>query len=428
MPRSRPSKHRTTRSRSAIRATSDARTTLPAILGAAKRLAHVKFAFTGGGAQLDAVKSAAPANAEFRPYVPRDQLSESLSSVDAHLVSLKPSLEGLIVPSKFYGILAVARPVLFIGARDGELARLIEEYRCGIVVEPGDVEGLVRAIESLARDRDAAMQMGLRGRAVSAAFRRICIRCTGRVLGDIVEPRDPRFCPRSASLCAVCLAIVVLNRNLLRDAETPRRRNARRRGSPNIGGFRRGERVADGARHDPPRRVELWRAAYACEAPRAASRQRGRRLRPRGLFTGTSSWPRTARCSRQRSRCCAIRVLSPHARPALAAHAQLRVAARERRRRSTRAPHCATSHRARAVWQIPRIARDVPRAAHAMFTALRADGDRGAVAIVPDRLTAADGRSCAASRRARPQGLRSEQVGTARRSSSTTPCATISSR
>jgi colanic acid biosynthesis glycosyl transferase WcaI len=134
------------------------------MLGAMKRLPEVRFVFTGGGAQLDAVKSAAPENAEFRPYVALDRLSESLSSADAHLVSLKPELEGLIVPSKFYGILAVARPVLFIGAHDGELARLIERYGCGIVIEPGDVEGLVRAIGTLARDREAARQIGLRGR------------------------------------------------------------------------------------------------------------------------------------------------------------------------------------------------------------------------------------------------------------------------
>ena len=134
------------------------------ILGAMKRLPEVRFVFTGGGAQLASVKRDAPANAEFRDYVPREQLSESLSSVDAHLVTLKPSLEGLIVPSKFYGALAVARPVLFIGARDGELARLIDAYHCGIVVDEGDVEGLVRAIETLARDRATAAAMGARGR------------------------------------------------------------------------------------------------------------------------------------------------------------------------------------------------------------------------------------------------------------------------
>jgi colanic acid biosynthesis glycosyl transferase WcaI len=134
------------------------------ILGAMQRLPEVRFVFTGGGAQLASVKRDAPGNAEFRPYVPREQLSESLSSVDAHLVSLRPSLEGLIVPSKFYGILAVARPVIFIGARDGELARLIDAYHCGIVVDERDVEGLVRAISTLAGDRAAATAMGARGR------------------------------------------------------------------------------------------------------------------------------------------------------------------------------------------------------------------------------------------------------------------------
>ena len=136
------------------------------ILGAMQRLPEVRFVFTGGGAQLASVKREAPANAEFRPYVPREQLSESLSSVDAHLVSLRPALEGLIVPSKFYGILAVARPVIFIGARDGELARLIDAYHCGIVVDEGDVDGLAHAIATLAGDRDAAAAMGARGRAL----------------------------------------------------------------------------------------------------------------------------------------------------------------------------------------------------------------------------------------------------------------------
>lgn len=128
------------------------------------RLPDVRFVFTGGGAQWESVKRDAPANAEFRPYVPREELSASLSAADAHLVSLRPALEGLIVPSKFYGILAVARPVIFIGARDGELARIIERERCGVVVDAGDDEGLARAVEMLARDRDEARAMGERGR------------------------------------------------------------------------------------------------------------------------------------------------------------------------------------------------------------------------------------------------------------------------
>jgi colanic acid biosynthesis glycosyl transferase WcaI len=134
------------------------------ILGAMHALPHVRFQFTGGGAQLQAVRAAAGPNAEFRPYAPREHLSESLSAADVHLVSLQPQLEGLIVPSKFYGILAVARPVIFIGAADGELARLIARFRCGITVQPGDVAGLTAAVERLARDRSECEAMGRRGR------------------------------------------------------------------------------------------------------------------------------------------------------------------------------------------------------------------------------------------------------------------------
>ena len=136
------------------------------ILGATKLVPEVRFLVIGGGARLAEVKKNAPENVEFRPYQPREILSQSLSAADVHLVSLQPQLEGLIVPSKFYGILAVGRPVLFIGAPDGELARLIDEHRCGVVVQPGDVGGLAAAIRKLAHNRADTREMGRRGRAL----------------------------------------------------------------------------------------------------------------------------------------------------------------------------------------------------------------------------------------------------------------------
>jgi colanic acid biosynthesis glycosyl transferase WcaI len=139
------------------------------IMGAMQRLPEVRFLFTGAGAQLESVKRAAGANASFRPYAPREQLSESLSAADAHLVSLKPALEGLVLPSKFYGVLAVGRPVIFVGARDGELARIIDAHRCGVVVEMGDIDGLTNAIRTLANDRAEAEAMGRRGRELYLA-------------------------------------------------------------------------------------------------------------------------------------------------------------------------------------------------------------------------------------------------------------------
>lgn len=138
------------------------------MLGAMNRLRgdDVELVITGGGAKLDEVRAANLPNVRIEPYAPRERLSESLSSADAHLVTMVPATEGLIVPSKFYGILAVARPVLFVGAKDGELARLVREHDCGVAVEAGDADGLAAAIRMLAADRERARAMGQRGRAL----------------------------------------------------------------------------------------------------------------------------------------------------------------------------------------------------------------------------------------------------------------------
>ena len=138
------------------------------MLGAMNRLRgdEVELLITGGGAKLDDVRAASLPNVRLEPYAPRERLAESLSAADAHLVTLLPAAEGLVVPSKFYGILAVGRPVLYVGARDGELARIVRENDCGIAVESGDADGLAAAIRALASDRAKARAMGQRGRAL----------------------------------------------------------------------------------------------------------------------------------------------------------------------------------------------------------------------------------------------------------------------
>jgi len=80
------------------------------------------------------------------------------------VVSLNPKLEGLIVPSKFYGIAAAGRPTIFIGSRDGEIGRMLKENNCGFTVTPGDGEALTERILALAGDRDLCASLGARAR------------------------------------------------------------------------------------------------------------------------------------------------------------------------------------------------------------------------------------------------------------------------
>lgn len=129
----------------------------------------VVFLFIGGGAQRAALEQWIDAhgltNVFFRPYQPKEKLGLSLGVPDAHLVCLKPGLEGLIVPSKFYGIAAAGRPTLFVGDPDGEIPRVLNAVNCGYAVSAGDSEGLVRHIDALKSDPDVCRAMGQRARA-----------------------------------------------------------------------------------------------------------------------------------------------------------------------------------------------------------------------------------------------------------------------
>lgn len=54
-------------------------------------------------------------NVVLKPYQPRETLGQLISLGDMHLVLMVPGFEGIILPSKLYGILAAGRPVVFVG-------------------------------------------------------------------------------------------------------------------------------------------------------------------------------------------------------------------------------------------------------------------------------------------------------------------------
>jgi len=150
--------------------------------------------FIGSGAffgQLRAqVEKSALTSVRFKPYQPSKLLAQSLSAADVHLVSLRPNLEGLIVPSKFYAACAAGRPTIFIGSKDGEISELICRHKCGRVIEVGDGVGLARAILELARDPVACRQMGERARrACEVEFdKSIALQKWEELLLEVINP------------------------------------------------------------------------------------------------------------------------------------------------------------------------------------------------------------------------------------------------
>lgn len=131
---------------------------------------EIVWLFIGSGALHGAFVSELRARGAksviFKPYQPRDLLAQSLSAADVHLVHLKPELEGLIVPSKFYGITAAGRPTIFVGDPDGEIARIIRRHDLGFAVNQGDGKDLAARVLALARDPDLCRQIGLRARKI----------------------------------------------------------------------------------------------------------------------------------------------------------------------------------------------------------------------------------------------------------------------
>ena len=142
----------------------------------------VVFAFVGDGVRLPEVEAGIRArdlrNVRVLPFAPREDLAASLASADLHVVTMRDGIQGMLMPSKLYGILAAARPALFIGPPDSAVADAIAQAGCGASVTNGDVAGAVAAIETFAghhrhriygkRGRDWLLRELGRERAVDA--------------------------------------------------------------------------------------------------------------------------------------------------------------------------------------------------------------------------------------------------------------------
>ena len=141
------------------------------VLGAADALRderRVLFAFVGDGPCRAGVEREAArrglTNVAFRPHVGRDELGQSLTAGDVHLVTLRDAAVGLVVPSKIYGVLAAGRPTLYVGPEAGEVGEIVRRGRCGVRVEIGDAPGLARAVRAYLQDERHLLDDGRRAR------------------------------------------------------------------------------------------------------------------------------------------------------------------------------------------------------------------------------------------------------------------------
>ncbi len=177
------------------------------LLEAVRRLRDrddIVFVFSGSGPRAQEVRLAQEReqllNVRMLDYVPRAELARSLCVADVHLISMRPEMTGIVVPGKLYGIMAAARPALFVGPAHCESAVTIRRAGCGLTVASGDADGVVSALTTLADDLNLARQMGQKGRMsfLASHERNLCCYQWLEMIGKLVARPRRRAAPARA--------------------------------------------------------------------------------------------------------------------------------------------------------------------------------------------------------------------------------------
>ena len=175
------------------------------LLDAAKPLApkqSVRFVFVNRGARyrelLKGIQSRELENVLTFPPQPEENLNALLGAMDVHAICLLPALEGLVVPSQLYGVLAAGRLALNIGGQSADFNSLLNDSGAGAGFSVGDSEGVAQMIASGADEPDQVRKMGRAARGRSGEnLRARCpsingAHCCARSRKD--ERNPPRCC------------------------------------------------------------------------------------------------------------------------------------------------------------------------------------------------------------------------------------------
>jgi colanic acid biosynthesis glycosyl transferase WcaI len=83
-----------------------------------------------------------------------EQLETFLSAANAWIIPYRKNVAGVSVPSRFYNLLAIGRPVILISEVDAEAALTVTEHDVGWVVAPGRADELAETIRRAANSED----------------------------------------------------------------------------------------------------------------------------------------------------------------------------------------------------------------------------------------------------------------------------------
>jgi colanic acid biosynthesis glycosyl transferase WcaI len=147
------------------------------LIAAARKLAGdgVGLVFVGDGAQRAEIEATAAGaeNIRFLDFFPADKIPSVLAAADAHVITVKRGLEGVVVPSKMYGILAAGKPIVAVAPSETDAVSIGVQRGFAVSADPDKPTELVSTVRGLIDNPQKTMAMGRAARAAAPDYDRV---------------------------------------------------------------------------------------------------------------------------------------------------------------------------------------------------------------------------------------------------------------
>jgi colanic acid biosynthesis glycosyl transferase WcaI len=147
------------------------------LVTAARRLAKdgVGLVFVGDGAQRAQIEAmaAGSGNIRFLEFFPASMIPSVLAAADAHVITIKNGLEGVVVPSKMYGILAAGKPIVAVAPKETDVVTLGIQRGFAVAADPDKPEEAVQVIREIVFDPNQLKIMGEAAQAAAPDYDRV---------------------------------------------------------------------------------------------------------------------------------------------------------------------------------------------------------------------------------------------------------------
>jgi colanic acid biosynthesis glycosyl transferase WcaI len=147
------------------------------LVTAARHLASegVSLVFVGDGAQRSQVEALASgaSNVRFLEFFPASKIPSVLAAADVHVITVKRGLEGVVSPSKMYGILAAGKPIVAVAPGETDVVSLGVQQGFAVAADADRPLEVVSAVRALASDPNKLKTMGEAARAAAPEYDRV---------------------------------------------------------------------------------------------------------------------------------------------------------------------------------------------------------------------------------------------------------------